>query len=123
MLWAYDYATQNLTRIATSPYGSEYTSVDWYEIGKFGYLTAVVQHPYGESGNVHLRTCDSRPLCQILQTAPHPSSALPSTAICAASICGLSVFFLEKLFSPCCVDRCVVSLASGWRRPLTHGTH
>lgn len=49
MLWAYELDTRKLTRVATSPYGSEFTSTDWYEIGDFGYLTAVVQHPYGES--------------------------------------------------------------------------
>lgn len=52
MIWSYDYGTKNLTRIATSPYGSEFTSVDYYEIGKWAYLTAVVQHPYGESGEL-----------------------------------------------------------------------
>lgn len=43
MLWGYDYVSKELTRLATSPYGSEFTSTDWYEIGEYGYLTAVVQ--------------------------------------------------------------------------------
>lgn len=43
MVWAYNYDTKDITRIATSPYGSEYTSNDYYELGNFAYLTAVVQ--------------------------------------------------------------------------------
>jgi hypothetical protein len=49
MIWAYNYDTKDITRIATSPYGSEYTSNDYYELGNYAYMTAVVQHPYGES--------------------------------------------------------------------------
>ncbi|MDY6815578.1 MAG: DUF839 domain-containing protein [Pseudomonadota bacterium] len=49
-VWAYNVADKSLTRIQTSPYGSENTSVDWYpNINGFGYLTGVIQHPYGES--------------------------------------------------------------------------
>ena len=43
MIWAYNYDTQDLTRIASSPYGSEWTSNDYYEIGNYAYMTAVVQ--------------------------------------------------------------------------------
>lgn len=56
VIWAYDIATSELTRIQTTPYGSETTSPYWYPfidadgdgIG-YGYLTSVIQHPYGES--------------------------------------------------------------------------
>jgi len=49
-IWAYNLLDKSLTRIQTSPYGSENTSVDWYpNINGFGYLTGVIQHPYGES--------------------------------------------------------------------------
>ena len=40
----------DLTRIFSTPYGSETTSVYSYgNVGGHGYLMAVVQHPYGES--------------------------------------------------------------------------
>jgi hypothetical protein len=41
---------QKLTRIQTTPYGSETTSPYFYaNVNGWGYLTSVVQHPYGES--------------------------------------------------------------------------
>jgi hypothetical protein len=50
MLWAYDLATKSLTRIQTTPYGSETTSPYWYtNINGWSYLMSVVQHPYSES--------------------------------------------------------------------------
>jgi secreted PhoX family phosphatase len=50
MIWAYNIESKTLTRIATTPYGAETTSLYYYpEVDKFGYLMAVVQHPYGES--------------------------------------------------------------------------
>lgn len=49
-LWAYDLNTKALTRIFTTPYGSETTSPFYYRnINGFDYMTLVVQHPYGES--------------------------------------------------------------------------
>jgi secreted PhoX family phosphatase len=48
--WAMDLASGGLTRIMSSPYGSEITSLDWYpNVNGHAYLMAVVQHPYGES--------------------------------------------------------------------------
>jgi uncharacterized protein len=48
--WAVNAETKAMTRITTSPYGAENTSLDWYpDINGFAYLTTVVQHPYGES--------------------------------------------------------------------------
>ena len=58
-LWAVAGDGKSMTRIGTSPYGSEFTSVDWYnDINGFGYLTAVVQHPFGESDQDKLQNPD-----------------------------------------------------------------
>ena len=50
MVWAYDMRSKELTRIQSTPFGSETTSVYWYpDLNGWGYLMSVVQHPYGES--------------------------------------------------------------------------
>jgi len=50
MIWSYDLTSGRLTRIQTTPYGSETTSPYFYpDINGFAYLMSVVQHPYGES--------------------------------------------------------------------------
>lgn len=54
-VWSYDIKTKELTRIVSTPYGSETTSPFWYkDINGFGYLSLVTQHPFGEvsSGDV-----------------------------------------------------------------------
>lgn len=49
-VWAFNQKTKKLTRIQTSPFGSETTSVFWYpDINNHGYMMSVLQHPYGES--------------------------------------------------------------------------
>lgn len=49
-IWSYSLASKELTRIMTTPYGSETTSPYFYpDINGWAYLTAVIQHPYGES--------------------------------------------------------------------------
>ncbi len=49
-IWAYHLDDETLTRIQTSPYGSETTSPYFYpNINGWGYLMSVIQHPYGES--------------------------------------------------------------------------
>ncbi|WP_102226755.1 PhoX family protein [Acidimangrovimonas sediminis] len=49
-VWAYNLNAKSLTRILSTPYGSETTSVYWYpNLNGHGYLMGVVQHPYGES--------------------------------------------------------------------------
>ncbi len=49
-IWAYGMADGKLTRIFSTPYGSETTSAYTYNnVGGHGYIMAVVQHPYGES--------------------------------------------------------------------------
>ena len=48
-VWSYNTKDDQLTRIETTPYGSETTGVYYYNnIGEHGYLMSVVQHPYGE---------------------------------------------------------------------------
>ncbi len=50
VVWSYDLLTRELTRIASTPYGSETTGVYWYpDLNGFSYLTMQVQHPFGES--------------------------------------------------------------------------
>ncbi len=54
-VWSYDIKTKELTRIVSTPYGSETTSPYWYtDINGYGYLSLVTQHPFGEisSGDV-----------------------------------------------------------------------
>ena len=61
MVWARDMATGAMTRIMSTPYGSEATSVDWYpNVGGHGYLMAVVQHPFGESDEDKLQSPDEK---------------------------------------------------------------
>ncbi len=50
MVWSYNIETKALTRIFTTPYGAETTSLYNYpDINGFGYIMAVIQHPYTES--------------------------------------------------------------------------
>jgi len=50
MIWAYNLDSKSLTRIQTTPYGSETTSPYFYRnYGGFSYMTSVIQHPFGES--------------------------------------------------------------------------
>lgn len=49
-VWAYNLDSKSLTRIATTPYGAETTSLYNYpDIHGYDYIVTVVQHPYGES--------------------------------------------------------------------------
>ncbi|TGK09643.1 DUF839 domain-containing protein [Leptospira selangorensis] len=48
--FAYNVRTKTLTRIWTTPYGSETTSPYFYKnVNGWSYLTVVTQHPYGEN--------------------------------------------------------------------------
>lgn len=50
LVWSYNLKDKTLTRIQTTPYGSEATSIYHYpNLNGFSYLISVVQHPYGES--------------------------------------------------------------------------
>lgn len=58
-IWARDMTTGSMTRILSTPYGSEATSVDWYpDVLGHAYLMAVVQHPFGETDQDKLQTPD-----------------------------------------------------------------
>jgi len=49
-IWAYNITTKELTRIETTPYGSETTSPYYHaNINGWAYIMSVIQHPYGES--------------------------------------------------------------------------
>jgi len=48
-IWSYNLDDKKLTRIETTPYGSETTSLYFNNnIQGYGYIMSVVQHPYGE---------------------------------------------------------------------------
>lgn len=51
-VWAYDVVSGKLTRILSTPYGSETTSPFWHkDVNGWGYMTAVTQHPFGETSS------------------------------------------------------------------------
>lgn len=59
MIWAYTLTDKKLTRIQTTPYGSETTSPYYYpDVNGHGYLMSVVQHPFGESDEDKLQNPD-----------------------------------------------------------------
>lgn len=56
MVWAFDVTKKAMTRIASTPYGSESTSPFWHKnINGFGYLTLTTQHPFGEVSSGYVR--------------------------------------------------------------------
>jgi secreted PhoX family phosphatase len=58
-IWSYNLDSKKLTRIQTTPYGSETTSPYFYpNIHGHAYLMSVVQHPYGESDQSKLENPD-----------------------------------------------------------------
>ena len=49
-VWSYNIVTRELTRILSTPYGSETTGVYFYpNINGHAYIKAQIQHPFGES--------------------------------------------------------------------------
>lgn len=51
-IWSYNFESGELTRILTAPYGAETTSPFWHkDFGGYGYITTVIQHPFGEIGS------------------------------------------------------------------------
>lgn len=60
LIWAYDTKSGKLTsRVASTPYGSETTSVMWQpDINGFTYINFVTQHPFGESDQDKLKDPD-----------------------------------------------------------------
>jgi len=60
MIWSYNIASKSLTRIQTTPYGSETTSPYFYpDVNGWGYLMSVIQHPYGESDQSKLPAAEA----------------------------------------------------------------
>lgn len=61
MIWAYNLKSKSLTRIQTTPYGSETTSPYFYpNVNGWGYLMSVIQHPYGESDQSKLPASEAK---------------------------------------------------------------
>jgi len=60
MVWAFDTKTKKLTtRVATTPFGSETTSLMFQNpINGYKYINFVTQHPYGESDQDKLKNTD-----------------------------------------------------------------
>jgi len=51
-VWTMNTQTDKLTRIVSTPYGSETTSPYWYkDVNGFGYMTLTTQHPFGETSS------------------------------------------------------------------------
>jgi hypothetical protein len=84
-----------LTPIFTTNFGAETTSPYWNKVGNNGYLSLVVQHPYGESDNAFANTATSTgvaawigfigPINLAPAAAPAPYSAAPVAARAAAA--------------------------------------
>ena len=53
MVWSFDLDTHELTRIATVPQGAETTSLYFYKVGDYSYMTLVAQHPDSSDVNVN----------------------------------------------------------------------
>ncbi len=59
MVWSYNLDSDMLTRIQTTPYGAETTSVYVYpDVDGHAYIMSVIQHPYGESDEDKLQSSD-----------------------------------------------------------------
>jgi len=59
MIWSFNVESKSLTRIATTPYGSETTSPYFYRnVNGFSYMMTAVQHPFGESDQDELKDID-----------------------------------------------------------------
>ena len=55
VIWAYNVESKDLTRMQTTPYGSETTSPYFYpNVNGFAYVMSVIQHPFGESDQFEL---------------------------------------------------------------------
>jgi len=48
VIWAYNMVSKDIKRIATVELDAETTSPYWYEIGNYGYISLVSQHPMGD---------------------------------------------------------------------------
>ncbi len=78
-VWSYNLASGDLTRILTTPYGAETTSVYAYpNVEGFAYLMSVVQHPYGESDEDKL-TDASQAAAYLGYVGPMPALGDPTS--------------------------------------------
>ncbi|KAG2495904.1 hypothetical protein HYH03_006141 [Edaphochlamys debaryana] len=82
VIWAFDIETAALTRIYTTPYGAETTGPYWYgDINGHGYVTAVTQHPYGESDAFRLNETEAFGGFSVAGViGPFPAVPLPPSA-------------------------------------------
>ena len=93
-----------LTPIFTTMYGAESTSPYWQKVGNNGYLSLVVQHPYGESDNAFAGTSTSSGASAWMgfigpintaAVGTAPTSAAPAAA--RAAVAALAAAFLALL--------------------------
>lgn len=79
VIWSMNLDDGKLTRIFSTPYGSETTSPYFYpDVNGHAYLMAVVQHPYGESDADKLKdAADSR--AYVGYIGPMPAMAAPAS--------------------------------------------
>ena len=76
-----------LTPIFTTMYGAETTSPYWQKVGNNGYLSLVVQHPYGESDNAFAATSTSSGVWAWMGfIGPINLAAVPAPAVSAAPV-------------------------------------
>ena len=62
MIWAYDLADGKLTRIQSTPYGSETTAAYWQpDINGWRYLSSIVQDPFGDAKDIPEGVADTVP--------------------------------------------------------------
>ena len=82
-IWAYNIDSGELTRIETTPYGSETTSPYYYpNINGWAYIMSVVQHPYGESDQDKLvDTSDAAAYVGYIGPIPAMEDAVPPLAM------------------------------------------
>jgi hypothetical protein len=93
-----------LTPIFTTMYGAESTSPYWQKVGNNGYLSLVVQHPYGESDNAFAATSTSSGVWAwmgfvgpINLNAPAAPSTSAAPAAARAAVAALAAAFLALL--------------------------
>lgn len=77
VVWSYNLGEKQLTRILTTPYGAETTSVYYYpDFAGSAYIVGVVQHPYGESDTDKLvDPADKHSYFGVIGPIPTPQNA------------------------------------------------
>jgi secreted PhoX family phosphatase len=87
-VWAYDIQSGELTRIETTPYGSETTSPYYYpNINGWAYIMSVIQHPYGESDQDQLTDAsDAAAYVGYIGPIPAMDAAVPPAEMVTAPV-------------------------------------